>query len=88
VCHPEKCPHPEPRNADADGEKEPDPKYEAPRRIRFARPNAWGQLRWCATSRWRPEQNAVDDLLVLKGNSCNGLRYGEDHMKILGVEKF
>jgi len=35
-----------------------------------------------------PEQNAVDDLLVLKGNSCNGLRYGEDHMKILGVEKF
>lgn len=35
-----------------------------------------------------PEQNAVDDLLVLKGNGCNGLRYGEDHMKILGVEKF
>jgi hypothetical protein len=34
-----------------------------------------------------PEQNAVNDLLVLKGNSCNGLRYGEDHMKILGVEK-
>jgi hypothetical protein len=35
-----------------------------------------------------PEQNAVDDLLVLKGNSCDGRRYGEDHMKIPGVEKF
>ena len=34
------------------------------------------------------EQNAVDDLLVLKGKGGDGLRYGEDHMKILGVEKF
>jgi hypothetical protein len=34
-----------------------------------------------------PEQNVVDDLLVLQGNRGNGLRYGEDHVKIWGVEK-
>src|SRR5260370_23915408 len=34
-----------------------------------------------------PEQNVVDDLLVLKSNGRDGPRYGEDHMKILGVEK-
>src|SRR6516164_9286670 len=34
-----------------------------------------------------PEQDIVDDLLVLQGNGGDGLRYGEDHMKILGVEK-
>jgi hypothetical protein len=34
-----------------------------------------------------PEQNVVDDLLVLKSNGNDGLRYGEDHMKIRGVEK-
>jgi hypothetical protein len=34
-----------------------------------------------------PEQNVVDDLLVLQGNRGNGLRYGEDDMKIRGVEK-
>ena len=33
------------------------------------------------------EQNVVDDLLVLQGNGGDGLRYGEDHVKILGVEK-
>ena len=35
-----------------------------------------------------PEQNVVDDLLVLQGNGGKRLRYSEDHMKILGVEKF
>ena len=34
-----------------------------------------------------PEQNVVDALLVLQGNGGDGLRYGEDHMKVLGVEK-
>ena len=34
-----------------------------------------------------PEQNVVDDLLVLKGNSGDGLRYSKDHMKIWGVKK-
>jgi hypothetical protein len=34
-----------------------------------------------------PEQNVVEDLLVLQGNGSNGLRYREDDMKILGVEK-
>jgi hypothetical protein len=34
-----------------------------------------------------PEQNVVDDLLVLQGNGGDGLRYGEDNVKILGVEK-
>jgi hypothetical protein len=34
-----------------------------------------------------PEQNIVDGLLVLQSNGGNGLRYGEDHVKILGVEK-
>jgi len=33
-----------------------------------------------------PEQNVVDDLLVLQGNSGDRLRYGENHVKILGVE--
>jgi len=33
------------------------------------------------------EQNVVDGLLVLQGNGGDGLRYGEDHVKILGVEK-
>jgi len=32
------------------------------------------------------EQNVVDDLLVLQGNGSNGLRYREDHVKILRVE--
>src|ERR1700752_1467604 len=35
-----------------------------------------------------PEQNVVDALLVLQGNGGDGLRYGEDDVKILGVEKF
>ena len=35
----------------------------------------------------RSEQNVVDDLLVLKGNGGDGLRQGEDHVKIWGVEK-
>ena len=34
-----------------------------------------------------PEENVVDDLLVLQGNGGNRLRKSEDHMKILGVEK-
>jgi len=34
-----------------------------------------------------PEQNIVDRLLVLQGNDGDGLRYGEDHVKILSVEK-
>lgn len=34
-----------------------------------------------------PEQNVVDDLLVLQGNGGDGLRYSEDNVKILGVEK-
>jgi hypothetical protein len=34
-----------------------------------------------------PEQNVIDDLLVLQGNGGDGLRYGEDDMKILSVEK-
>jgi hypothetical protein len=34
-----------------------------------------------------PEQNVVDDLLVLQGDGGDRLRYGEDHVKILGVEK-
>jgi len=33
------------------------------------------------------EQNVVDGLLVLQGNGGDGLRYGEDHVKILSVEK-
>ena len=35
----------------------------------------------------RPEQNIVDDVLILKGNRCDWLRHSEDHMEILGVEK-
>src|SRR5271169_2431731 len=35
----------------------------------------------------RSEQNIVDDVLILKGNRCDGLRHSEDHMEILGVEK-
>src|ERR1700682_4121714 len=35
----------------------------------------------------RPEQNVVDDVLILKGNGCDWLRHSEDHMEILGVEK-
>src|SRR6478736_208473 len=35
----------------------------------------------------RPEQNIVDDVLILKGNGCDWLRHSEDHMEILGVEK-
>ena len=35
----------------------------------------------------RPEQNVVDDVLILKGNGCDWLRHREDHMEILGVEK-
>jgi hypothetical protein len=35
----------------------------------------------------RPEQNVVDDVLILKGNGCDWLRDSEDHMEILGVEK-
>src|SRR6516162_4070988 len=34
----------------------------------------------------RPEQNIVDDVLILKGNGCDWLRHSEDHMEILGVE--
>ena len=34
-----------------------------------------------------PKQNVVDDLLVLKGNGGDGLRQGEDHVKILSVEE-
>jgi hypothetical protein len=34
-----------------------------------------------------PEQNVIDDLLVLQGNGGDGLRHGEDDMKILSVEK-
>jgi hypothetical protein len=33
------------------------------------------------------EQNIVDGLLVLQGDGGDGLRYGEDHVKILSVEK-
>jgi hypothetical protein len=35
----------------------------------------------------RQKKNVVDGLLVLQGNGGDGLRYGEDHVKILGVEK-
>jgi hypothetical protein len=35
----------------------------------------------------RPEQNVVDDVLILKDNGCDWLRHREDHMEILGVEK-
>src|SRR5258708_12234229 len=35
----------------------------------------------------RPEQDVVDDVLILKGNGCDWLRHSEDHMEILGVEK-
>ena len=35
----------------------------------------------------RPEQNVVDDVLILKGNGGDWLRDSEDHMEILGVEK-
>jgi hypothetical protein len=35
----------------------------------------------------RPEQNVVDDVLILKGNGCDWLWHSEDHMEILGVEK-
>ena len=35
----------------------------------------------------RPEQNVIDDVLILKGNGCDWLRHSEDHMEILGVEK-
>jgi hypothetical protein len=35
----------------------------------------------------RPEQNVVDDILILKGNGCDWLRHCEDHMEILSVEK-
>lgn len=34
-----------------------------------------------------PEQNVVDDDLILKRNGCDWLRHSEDHMEILGVEK-
>jgi hypothetical protein len=34
-----------------------------------------------------PEQNVVDDVLILKGNGCDWLRHSEDHMEILGVEE-
>src|SRR6516165_5242428 len=34
-----------------------------------------------------PEQNVVDNLLVLQGNDGNGLWYGEDDVKILSVEE-
>src|SRR6202790_3585798 len=34
----------------------------------------------------RPEQNVVDDVLILKGNGCDWLRHSEVHMKVLGVE--
>src|SRR5215469_14371467 len=33
------------------------------------------------------EQNIVHGLLVLQGDGGDGLRYGEDHMKILSIEK-
>ena len=36
----------------------------------------------------RSKQNVVDALLVLKGNDRNRLRYREDHMEVLSVEKF
>jgi hypothetical protein len=35
----------------------------------------------------RPEQNVVDDILILKGNGCDWLRHREDHMEILSIEK-
>src|ERR1700730_7506184 len=35
----------------------------------------------------RPEQDVVDDVLILKSNRCDWLRHSEDHMEILGVEK-
>ena len=34
-----------------------------------------------------PEQNVVDDVLILQCNGCDWPRQSEDHMKILGVEK-
>ena len=34
-----------------------------------------------------PEQNVVDDVLILQSNGCDWLRQSEDHMKILGVDK-
>jgi hypothetical protein len=34
-----------------------------------------------------PEQNVVDALLVLEGKGGDGLRYSEDDVKILGIEK-
>jgi hypothetical protein len=34
-----------------------------------------------------PEQNVVGDLLILQGNGGDGLWYGEDHVKILGLEE-
>ena len=34
-----------------------------------------------------PEQNVVDDVLILQSKGCDRLRQSEDHMKILGVEK-
>ena len=34
-----------------------------------------------------PEQNVVDDVLILQSNGRDWLRQSEDHMKILGVEK-
>src|SRR6266851_3677082 len=43
ACHQGKCLHREPRNADGDGGEEPVPRYGAPRRIRSARPDAWGR---------------------------------------------
>src|SRR5260370_40463394 len=34
-----------------------------------------------------PEQNVVDDVLILQSNGCDWLRQSEDDMNILGVEK-
>jgi hypothetical protein len=42
-----------------------------------------GAQRLCGSA----EQNAVDDLLILKGNSRDRLRHSEDHMEILGIEQ-
>ncbi len=86
MCHPEKCPHPEPRNAVVKKSLTPSMKHreESDLRAQMLGVSCDGAQRLAGG----PEQNAVDDLLVLKGNSRNGLRYGEDHMKILGVEKF
>jgi len=67
----------EPRNADGDGGEEPVPGMEH-REESICAPDAWVGRNGAQRLADGPEQNVVDDVLILQSNGCDWLRQSED----------